>query len=470
MPRPGFADGSPRVYAAFGSRVSRVASGRQNSRTGAYGEVPAPGRDVQPRAVRVTGTRVGRVPVQALGAAGVEVAVGHDRALERQADLAAVGVPGEGEVVAVAGVLVEHPEVRRVRHPDPQVDVRRRRPGDRVEVVVPQVRVVDADERERGAAHLEARRRCWSGRSSRAPSKAARRSRQGSLGVCTLRLAVVGEEVPQRVAQRSVRSSRWSRRRRRPGTSSSRPKPSTSGSTESWWARLSPVLTTRSGSRSASEASQRRFVALGRRQVQVADVQHLQRPVPGGEHRRPRPGVRRSCGPRSRRSRPACPDRPAAPSPTPPPATRSRRRASGPETEWEAMSQGCHNGQHERLEGPAADRPDRLDQGARRAALLHAADGADRGHQRRGRGQGGPRAQRRGRAGGAHQRVQEAARGRGGVRRRRPRRAGGQGASRGRGDRGLPARAAARRRSTRSSPRPSTSSVSARTACGRWAG
>ena len=112
-------------------------------------------RDVQPGAARIAVARVRRVTVQALGASVVEVAVGRQRAHEGKADLAAVGVPGDHDVVAFGGELVEHPQVRRVGVGDPDVGAEVRRPGDQVEPVVAQVRVVDTDERERGVADLE---------------------------------------------------------------------------------------------------------------------------------------------------------------------------------------------------------------------------------------------------------------------------------------------------------------------------
>ena len=93
--------------------------------------------------------------VQALGAGRLEVAVGGQGADARQAHLAAVGVAGEDRVVPVGGELVQHPEVRRVRDAEPQVGVRVGRPGDLVEPVVAQVRVVDAGEGDPQPAHLE---------------------------------------------------------------------------------------------------------------------------------------------------------------------------------------------------------------------------------------------------------------------------------------------------------------------------
>ena len=101
--------------------MSSVASGRQAKRTGAYGEVPSPAEtcsqaasagacddDGAPGRRRATSG-------QALGPAAVEVAVGHQRAVAGQAQLAAVGVPGDDQRGAVGGHRVEHPLVRRVQ-------------------------------------------------------------------------------------------------------------------------------------------------------------------------------------------------------------------------------------------------------------------------------------------------------------------------------------------------------------------
>ena len=95
-------------------------------------------------------------------------------------------------------------------------------------------------------------------------SKPSRRSPNGSLGGVGVALAVVGEQVAHRVAQRRREvvvgaededprhvEQLAEARRGRPGTAS-------------WWARLSPVLTTRSGSRSASAADPGALAGLAR--------------------------------------------------------------------------------------------------------------------------------------------------------------------------------------------------------------
>ena len=59
----------------------------------------------------------------------------------------------------------------------------------------------------------------------------------------------------------------------------------TTAGTASGWAMLSPVTTTRSGSRPARSATQRLLALLARGEVQVGDVQHAQRLGVGRQHR-----------------------------------------------------------------------------------------------------------------------------------------------------------------------------------------
>ena len=66
---------SPIRVSSCGTRVSRVASGGQANRTGAYGDVPEAGGDVQPG--RAAALRPGRQP---LGLPAGQVAVGHQGA------------------------------------------------------------------------------------------------------------------------------------------------------------------------------------------------------------------------------------------------------------------------------------------------------------------------------------------------------------------------------------------------------
>ena len=61
------------------------------------------------------------MPVQPLGACRLQIAVRHQGALERQAQLAAVCVPGEDHRVAVTVERVEDTQVRRVGDADRQV-------------------------------------------------------------------------------------------------------------------------------------------------------------------------------------------------------------------------------------------------------------------------------------------------------------------------------------------------------------
>ena len=68
----------------------------------------------------------------AAGAGAVDAAVGDDRAVEGDAELAAVGVAGEDELVAVGGEGVEDAGLGGVGQAEREVGVgvgRRRRPG-----------------------------------------------------------------------------------------------------------------------------------------------------------------------------------------------------------------------------------------------------------------------------------------------------------------------------------------------------
>ena len=109
-----------------------------------------------------------------------------------EADLAAVGVAGEDGVVPVGGELVQHPEVRRVRDAEPHVGVAVGRPGHGREVVVPEVRVVDAGEGEVVLADGE--RSALVGEVEPAARRRSRRrsSRHGSCGAWVLRLPLSG--------------------------------------------------------------------------------------------------------------------------------------------------------------------------------------------------------------------------------------------------------------------------------------
>ena len=73
-----------------------------------------------------------RIPMEAAGPRGLEVAVGGERADARHAHLAAMGVAGQHGVVPVLGEPVEDPEVGRVRDSQPHVRVGVGRSGDRL--------------------------------------------------------------------------------------------------------------------------------------------------------------------------------------------------------------------------------------------------------------------------------------------------------------------------------------------------
>ena len=87
---------------------------------------------------------VGAPPRGPAGAGAVDAAVGDDRAVAGQAQLAAVGVAREHEVVAVGGERVEHPGLGGVGEPQAQVVRLVGRARDAVVVVAADVRVVDA--------------------------------------------------------------------------------------------------------------------------------------------------------------------------------------------------------------------------------------------------------------------------------------------------------------------------------------
>ena len=184
---------------------------RQQRRLGAAGD-PDPGvRDwcrARPRrAARTIPGRPGRESAgwrcRPLARAGSRSQLVVSAPTPGQADLAAVGVAGEDRVVPVGGELVEHPEVRRVRDAEPQVGVGVGRPGDRSSQVV-----------SPGAGRRRRRTRSscppTSSRSApvgqvepagvdeRAPAGRAR----AAAATWMLRLAVVGQQVAQRVAQR----------------------------------------------------------------------------------------------------------------------------------------------------------------------------------------------------------------------------------------------------------------------------
>src|SRR5450756_3189906 len=113
-------------------------------------------RDVQPQGLRaavVVRTRAGP-SVQPLGPTGVEIAVGHQRAPARDAQLATMGVPGEGEIDTVAVHPVKDPKVRSVGHAEAQIGVVGNGRTGRVAVAV-EVRVVHPDQADSESVQLE---------------------------------------------------------------------------------------------------------------------------------------------------------------------------------------------------------------------------------------------------------------------------------------------------------------------------
>ena len=180
---PGAAGRQARASIPGASGRLRIAVSRPEIRPGESGSAGSPRGGRRPGTVRTAtcrarprraarrtpGLRAGvcGVPVQPLGAGRLEVAVGDQGTDQRHADLAAVGVAGEDRLVAVGGVLVEHPEVRRVGHADAEVGRGVGRPADRDQVVVGQVGVVDARPRDGQLPDRRGRRAGWSGRASR---------------------------------------------------------------------------------------------------------------------------------------------------------------------------------------------------------------------------------------------------------------------------------------------------------------
>ena len=237
------------VRPAWAGARARAGWPRDGTRTapGAYGEVPrpaetcrrmwAPQRDA-PRARERSTT-----------------AVGDDRAVGGQAQLAAVGVAREHEVVAVGGERVEHPGLGGVGEPQAQVVRLVGRARDAVVVVAADVRVVDAADRDADA--VDGQR--VPGVRDVEPAVLEERGAQVAPRQLGAEDPVLGvEQVVRRVlrlrpvvvvaapdddarACRAARPARAAPRARR-----------------ARWERLSPVFTTRSGSSSASPSTNRR--------------------------------------------------------------------------------------------------------------------------------------------------------------------------------------------------------------------
>src|SRR5690606_22116376 len=94
--------------------------------------------------------------VQALGTGAVDAAVGDQGPVERDADLPAVGVPGEQELVAVGREAAEVTRLGGVHHAQAQVGVGGGRPGDEIVTVEVDVGVVDAAHRDVEVTDLDA--------------------------------------------------------------------------------------------------------------------------------------------------------------------------------------------------------------------------------------------------------------------------------------------------------------------------
>ena len=180
-------------------RAGRVATGDEGEqrRLGAareahrgVGRGAETGRDVQPRGVlrgvdvparRRPAPAPGHQRRDALGAAGVEVAVRDERAVEGHGELAAVRVPGEHEPGAVGDHRVEDALVRRVDETHRQGDVARAGPATLGVPVEVDVRVVDPDELDAVPAHRhDGRARCR-GRASRRRAARRRARRRGQV-------------------------------------------------------------------------------------------------------------------------------------------------------------------------------------------------------------------------------------------------------------------------------------------------
>ena len=125
-----------------------------------------------------------------------------------------------------------------------------------------------------------------------------------------------------------ARSSRWSRTRRRPGTSSRAPSASRTTGTESRWAEVVAGVDHQVGAQRGQPAHPVLLARLAGGQVQVGEVQHPQRPVPGRQqrHRHPAQGEGACLGDGVRRE----PSRPRGGTRRPPATAAPRlRRVTG---------------------------------------------------------------------------------------------------------------------------------------------
>src|SRR4029453_9405195 len=102
------------------------------------------GRNVQPGTVRLAIPSL--VPSQALGVPAGEGAVGDQGAVERNAQLAAVRVPGDHQRASIVDHPVEHSAVRRVRDSEGELGSSAGRAGYLVVPVPAYMRVINPDQ------------------------------------------------------------------------------------------------------------------------------------------------------------------------------------------------------------------------------------------------------------------------------------------------------------------------------------
>ena len=251
------ATAAPKSARAAQSRavsVSSVASGRQaTAGAGRTGLVPRPAETCSQDEPGSPGRESAGCRCRPLARARLEVAVG-GRARRRPA-----GRPGRRGCA--------RPGPRRTRRrrtgraPAGTARARRRaarrrrrvgRAGDVVEPVV--VRGAGRRRRRRRRSvppTVERVRGCWSGPASRPSTNAARSSRHGSSGVSVCALAVVGQQVAQRVAQRRREVVVGAEHEHAGHVEQAAERVEHDRARSRGGARLSPVSTTRSGSRSA---------------------------------------------------------------------------------------------------------------------------------------------------------------------------------------------------------------------------
>ena len=210
------------------------------------------GGHVQPRAVAIERGLAGRrMPVQPADPGRIDPAVGHERAPQRQADLAAVGVPGEQQVVAVRDEPVHHPRLGRVHQAESQVGGRVGGSGDLLVTVPADVRVVHARDLDVEVAGLDAAAAVVE---IQPPSRrSSRRQARPTAGQ-----APRGHDRPRWCATGSAPGSwarastgRWIRRRIRPADRATDRGHPRKYLTAAACAIESPVFTTRSGSRAS---------------------------------------------------------------------------------------------------------------------------------------------------------------------------------------------------------------------------